>query len=150
MDLQRFFAEETDADQDLPLRVGIGIDSGEAVEMGDGSRRTAGRCPSSPTARRYGRSTPINARRMAAPDSGHCTRFSWGGEGAWLHGPGQPGGREFCYFDGDDAVIVWMHERLGQETHRDILAVAREGGSDHAGLALWWKPWHHLIGKANQ
>jgi hypothetical protein len=56
----------------------------------------------------------------------------------WEHGPGKPGGRVFCYFDGDDAVIVWTHERLGQPTHRDMLAIAREGGSDH------------LIGKAQQ
>ena len=29
------FAEESHADRDLPLRVGIGIDSGEAVELPD-------------------------------------------------------------------------------------------------------------------
>jgi class 3 adenylate cyclase len=83
-----------------------------------------------------------------APNQGRCTRFSWGGEGPWEHGPDKPGGRLFCYFDGDDAVIVWMHERLDQPSHKDILAVAREGGSDHARLFLWWRPWHHLIGKA--
>jgi hypothetical protein len=83
-----------------------------------------------------------------ARNQGRCTRLSWGGEGAWEHGPGKPGGRLFCYFDGDDAVIVWIHERLGQPTHKDILAIAREGGSDHARLFLWWRPWHHLIGKA--
>ncbi|HKP18296.1 MAG TPA: adenylate/guanylate cyclase domain-containing protein [Gaiellaceae bacterium] len=81
-------------------------------------------------------------------DKGKCNAFVWGGEGAWLHGPGKPGGRVFCYFDGDDAVAVWTHERLGQPTHRDILAIAREGGSDHAGLTSWWRPWHHRIGKA--
>jgi class 3 adenylate cyclase len=79
---------------------------------------------------------------------GKCNAFSWGGEHAWLHGPDKPGGRVFCYFDGNDAVIVWTHERLGQPTHRDILVVAREGGSDHAGLTNWWRPWHHKIGKA--
>jgi class 3 adenylate cyclase len=83
-----------------------------------------------------------------ARNQGRCTRLSWGGEGAWEHGPGKPGGRLFCYFDGDDAVIVWIHERLGQPTHKDILGIAREGGSDHARLFLWWRPWHHLIGKA--
>lgn len=83
-----------------------------------------------------------------ARDQGKCSRFVWGGEGTWEHGPDKPGGRRFCYFDGDDAVIVWMHESLGQPSHRDILAVAREGGSDHARLSLWWRPWHHLIGKA--
>jgi class 3 adenylate cyclase len=81
-------------------------------------------------------------------DSGRCNAFSWGGELQWLHGPDKPGGRIFCYFDGNDAVAFWTHERLGQPTHRDILMMAREGGSDHAGLARWWRPWHHLIGKA--
>ena len=42
-------------------------------------------------------------------NSGRCTAFSWGGELQWLHGPGKPGGRIFCYFDGDDAVAVWTH-----------------------------------------
>jgi hypothetical protein len=45
-------------------------------------------------------------------------------------------------------VIVWTHLRLGQPSHRDILATAREGGSDHVDLTRWWRPWHHLIGKA--
>jgi class 3 adenylate cyclase len=81
-------------------------------------------------------------------DTGKCNAFSWGGEREWLHGPDKPGGRIFCYFDGNDAVAVWTHERLGQPTHRDILVRAREGGSDHAGLTRWWRPWHHLIGKA--
>ena len=81
-------------------------------------------------------------------DSGKCNAFSWGGERQWLHGPDKPGGRIFCYFDGNDAVAVWTHERLGQPTHRDVLMIARESGSDHAGLTRWWRPWHHLIGKA--
>jgi class 3 adenylate cyclase len=86
-------------------------------------------------------------RLRLARDTGRCNSLSWGGEGAWAHGPGKPGGRRLCYFDGDDAVIVWTHERLGQSNHRDILAIAREGGSDHARLAVWWKFAHHLIGK---
>jgi class 3 adenylate cyclase len=80
---------------------------------------------------------------------GTCNAFSWGGEREWAHGPGKPGGRTFCYFDGNDAVVVWTHERLGQPTHRDIMIEAREGGSDHADLARWWRPWHHEIGKAD-
>jgi class 3 adenylate cyclase len=83
-----------------------------------------------------------------AKDQGRCSRFSWTGEHPWEHGPDQPGGRKLCYFEGDDAVIVWTHERLAQETHRDVLMIAREGGSDHARLQVWWRPWHHLIGKA--
>ena len=64
-------------------------------------------------------------------DSGKCNAFVWGGEGQWKHGPNKPGGHVFCYFDGNDAVIVWSHERLGQPTHKDILVIARAGGSDH-------------------
>jgi class 3 adenylate cyclase len=82
-------------------------------------------------------------------DTGKCNAFSWGGERPWLHGPGKPGGRVFCYFDADDAVVVWTHARLGQPNHRDILTIAREGGSDHASLTRWWRPWHHRIGKAD-
>jgi class 3 adenylate cyclase len=81
-------------------------------------------------------------------DSGKCNAFVWGGENQWQHGINKPGGRVFCYFDGNDAVVVWTHERLGQPTHMDILVTAREGGSDHAGLTRWWRPWHHEIGKA--
>ena len=82
-------------------------------------------------------------------NSGRCTAFSWGGERPWQHGPGKPGGRIFCYFDGNDAVVVWTHERVGQPNHRDILVEARESGSDHADLTRWWRPWHHQIGKAD-
>jgi class 3 adenylate cyclase len=86
-------------------------------------------------------------RHQVGVDLGRCTGLSWGGEGTWSHGPGKPGGRRFCYFDGNDAVLVWTHERLGQPTHRDILASAREGGSDHQGLFGWWAVAHHTIGK---
>lgn len=91
----------------------------------------------------FGRHGEIDA------NSGRCNSFSWGGEGQWLHGKNKPGGRTLCYFDGDDAVVVWTHERLGQLTHRDVLITAREGGSDHVGLTRWWRPAHHLIGKAH-
>jgi class 3 adenylate cyclase len=90
----------------------------------------------------------LGRRQDIVRDTGKCNAFSWGGEHAWLHGPDKPGGRVFCYFEGDDAVIVWSHQRLGQASHRDILAIARESGSDHARLTHWWRPWHHLIGKA--
>ena len=90
----------------------------------------------------------LGKRSDITRNKGKCNAFVWGGERQWQHGPKKPGGREFCYFDGNDAVIVWSHERLGQPTHRDILVIAREGGSDHAGLTRWWRPWHHLIGKA--
>jgi hypothetical protein len=70
-----------------------------------------------------------------------------------LHNPSAPGsspktgGSRFCYFAGNDVVIVWTHRKFGQATHTDILGIAREGGSDHPGLYGWWRFWHHRIGK---
>jgi len=84
---------------------------------------------------------------------GTCNGLSWGGEGTWLHNPSapgsspKPGGSRFCYFAGNDVVIVWTHRKFGQATHTDILGIAREGGSDHPGLYAWWRFWHHRIGK---
>jgi class 3 adenylate cyclase len=91
----------------------------------------------------------LGPHSSARPDSGQCDESSWGGEGEWFHGPRKPGGRFFCYFDGNDAVIVWTHGRLDQPSHKDILVTAREEGSDHVTLTKWWDPWHHVIGKAN-
>ncbi len=96
--------------------------------------------------------TAYDAARAGAPkvpNGGRCDGTYWGGSGPWVHEgtPPKPGGHRFCYFDGDDAVIVWTHERLGQPNHRDILAVAREGDTDHAALYNWWRFWHHRIGK---
>jgi serine/threonine protein kinase len=93
-------------------------------------------------------------RRHHVPrNRGRCNGLSWGGEGTWLHNPSapgsspKPGGSRFCYFAGNDVVIVWTHRKFGQATHTDILGVAREGGSDHPGLYGWWRFWHHRIGK---
>jgi serine/threonine protein kinase len=80
---------------------------------------------------------------------GRCNAVQWGGEGKWIHGPGKPGGSEFCYFDGDDAVIVWTHEKLGQPSHIDLLGTARSSGSDHSNLFNWYRFWHHRIGKCD-
>ena len=41
VDLQARFGDETGANSDIPLKVGMGIDSGEAVEIDDGSFRGA-------------------------------------------------------------------------------------------------------------
>jgi serine/threonine-protein kinase len=87
------------------------------------------------------------------PNRGTCNGVSWGGEGTWLHNPAapgatpKPGGSRFCYFAGNDAVIVWTHRKFGQESHTDLLGIAREGNSDHPGLFGWWRFWHHRLGK---
>lgn len=81
-------------------------------------------------------------------NTGRCNAFTWGGELQWFHGKDKPGGRALCYFEGNDVVIVSTHERGGQPTHRNVLLTARVGSSDHVGLTRWWRPWHHLIGKA--
>jgi hypothetical protein len=78
---------------------------------------------------------------------GRCNGIEWGGEANWAHGPGKPGGRQFCYFDGNVAVMVWTHEKLGQPSHLDLLGMARSNGSDHANLFNWYRFWHHRIGK---
>ena len=84
---------------------------------------------------------------------GTCDGVSWGGEGTWLHNPAapgvnpKPGGSRFCYFAGNDAVIVWTHGKFGQSTHTDLLGIARKGDSDHTGLFGWWRFWHHRLGK---
>jgi hypothetical protein len=81
-------------------------------------------------------------------DSGRCGATRWTGEGPWNHGtPDNPGGRRFCYFDGNEAVIVWTHDKLGQDTHVDTLGIARAAGSAHSDLFRWWDFWHHEIGK---
>jgi protein kinase-like protein len=90
----------------------------------------------------------IKSDHDVKPDSGRCDGASWGGEGEWFHGPDKPGGRYLCYFEGDDVVIVWTHDRLGQGTHKDTLGIAREGGGDHSKLYSWWRFWRHRIGKA--
>jgi serine/threonine-protein kinase len=95
----------------------------------------------------------LRRSQHVARNHGKCNGLSWGGEGTWLHNPTSPGARpavggsRFCYFDGSDVVIVWTHRKFGQPTHTDLLAVAREGGSDHPGLYGWWRFWHHRIGK---
>ena len=92
-------------------------------------------------------------RHRVKRNFGRCTGLSWGGEGTWLHNPSapgaapKPGGSRFCYFQGNNVVIVWTHRKFKQSTHTDLLGVAVEGGSDHPGLYGWWRFWHHRIGK---
>ena len=91
---------------------------------------TAGKSPCTRTARRSGpRTTGSCASTTSSATRAGARRSRGAASLQWLHGPGKPGGRIFCYFDGDDAVAVWTHERLGQPTHRDILVTARESGA---------------------
>ena len=94
----------------------------------------------------------LRGRNDIGQNYGSCNGVAWTGEGPWVHNPvggagAKPGGRRFCYFDGNVAVMVWTHGKLGQATHIDMLAVAREGGTDHPALYEWWRFWHHRIGK---
>jgi serine/threonine-protein kinase len=92
-------------------------------------------------------------RHHVGRDFGRCNGLTWGGEGIWLHNPSapgtaaKPGGSRFCYFAGNNVVIVWTHRKFGQASHTDLLGIAVEGGSDHPGLYGWWRFWHHRIGK---
>ena len=81
-------------------------------------------------------------------DFGQCGR-KFNGETVWVHGEtGAAAGRLFCTFEGNVAVIAWTHEKLGQDSHKDFLGIARLGGEDHARLFNWWDFWHHHnIGK---
>jgi len=90
----------------------------------------------------------VRARGMVR-DRGACTVARWDGEGAWLHGPKRPGGRRMCFVDGNAAVIAWTHERLGQSSHGDILAIAQKGGRDKETLLRWFVFWQHRIGKTS-
>ena len=81
-------------------------------------------------------------------DFGRCSGRRWTGEGEWVHGTGAVAGRRFCTFEGNVSVLAWTHEKLGQETHKDFLGIARQGGRDHAELFNWWDFWHHRnVGK---
>jgi predicted Ser/Thr protein kinase len=80
-------------------------------------------------------------------NKGSCNGVSWGGAGPWLHGPGKPGGRRLCFFQGGHAVIVWTHEKLGQADHIDFLGRAEADDLDHPELFSWWRFWHHRMGK---
>jgi serine/threonine protein kinase len=92
-------------------------------------------------------------RHHVARNFGRCNGLSWGGEGTWLHNPSapgahaKPGGSRFCYFAGNNVVIVWTHRKFNQASHTDLLGIAVEGGSDHPGLYGWWRFWHHRVGK---
>lgn len=94
----------------------------------------------------------LRTQNGIASNFGRCDRTTWAGEGQWLHNPepgAQPkvGGRRFCYFQGNVAVIVWLHEKNAQPTHIDMIGIANAGGNDHFHLYGWYSFWHHTVGK---
>jgi serine/threonine protein kinase len=135
----------------------LAAESASCRPPADPAKRTLPFYPSAWTIAVYPTSAQLNAAYNSlkrehdiGKSFGRCNSVAWGGEGAWLHGPQKPGGRQFCYFEGNVAVIVWSHEKLGQGSHIDTLGVARANGSDHAGLFNWYRFWHHRIGKCPQ
>jgi serine/threonine-protein kinase len=132
----------------------LAVESATCGPPADPSQRTLPFYPSNWTVSVYESGNQLEAAynemlrdHQGRRDFGRCNSVTWGGEGEWLHGPDKPGGRQFCYFDGDQAVVVWSHDKLGQESHVDTLGIARANGSDHASLFNWYRFWHHRIGK---
>jgi hypothetical protein len=85
-------------------------------------------------------------------DFGACTGSEWTGEGQWLHQTGKVGGRRFCTFvdapgGGQNAVVVWTHERLGQASHRDMLGVATNEEFSSRELYQFFNFWKDQLGK---
>jgi serine/threonine-protein kinase len=66
---------------------------------------------------------------------GECSAVSWGGEGTWVHGAKEMGGRRFCDFAKNGSKIVWT------EDHSHILGMT-VGGS-HPEVFSWWHYWVH-------
>jgi serine/threonine-protein kinase len=83
-------------------------------------------------------------------DYGRCDAIAWDGEAAWKHANGKEGGRRFCKFEGNQAVIYWSHERLGQASHRDMLGIANTDDLAVDQLANWFRFWRDKIGKCPQ
>lgn len=77
---------------------------------------------------------------------GRCDGAGWHGEGPWSHTLGMigAGGRRFCTFEGNVAVIVWTNEALGHPDRPNTLVIAR--ASDDTALFSWWRFWHHRFG----
>ena len=78
---------------------------------------------------------------------GRCDGIAWDGESEWKHANGNVGGRRFCKFEGNQAVIYWSHERLGQPSHRDMLGIARTDDLAIDQLSNWFRFWRDKIGK---
>jgi hypothetical protein len=87
---------------------------------------------------------------VSQTDFGRCDRVAWEGEGQWKHVSGKVGGRRFCKLEGNEAVIYWSHERLGQASHRDMLGIAKTDDLAVDQLHNWFRFWKELIGKCPQ
>jgi hypothetical protein len=70
---------------------------------------------------------------------GACNGIEWGGEDVWNHGPGEPGGRRFCYFKGNSSYIIWTVSDVR------VLATASREDRQHPLLYNWWRFWHHRV-----
>jgi serine/threonine-protein kinase len=81
---------------------------------------------------------------------GRCDAAGWDGEAQWKHLTGKVGGHRFCKFEGNEAVIYWTHERLGQPSHRDMLGIARTDELAVDQLSNWFRFWKERIGKCPQ
>ena len=83
-------------------------------------------------------------RRQGGPPrgTGRCSPTGWRGEGNWLHGKGEPGGRYFCYLGSkeDTSHIVWT-STVGVKTLYD--AVYRS--PNHRTLFYWWVYLRHEL-----
>jgi predicted Ser/Thr protein kinase len=146
---------EADSCKTASTRPGA-VETAVCLQPKDATKFTPDRLEVSTFASGAGVQRAYNAERRrhrVARNFGHCSGLSWGGEGTWLHNasaPGaapKPGGSRFCYWAGNNVVIVWTHRKYGQATHTDLLGIAVEGDSDHPGLYSWWRFWHHRIGK---
>ncbi len=77
--------------------------------------------------------------RARERDTGRCNLNTWDGERQWNHGPDRLGGRNFCYLEGgDNATMVWMHVRRGQDDHEQTLLIAQQGNLTFKNLRRWW------------
>jgi hypothetical protein len=80
--------------------------------------------------------------KSPATGSGSCSATSWGGEGVWDHGEGEPGGRKFCLLDeaAGRTRLVWYSD-VGTPT----LFRADYDSLDHRTLFFWWENTRHEL-----
>jgi hypothetical protein len=71
------------------------------------------------------------------------------GEKAWIHlSTGKTGGLRVCGNAANgDSMIVWTHEKLGNDDHVDMLGVARSSGRGANLFRSWWSAIKDDVGK---